>query len=146
MSNLSHRAECQNSTTLLRSVEMQNPSDNENRPQIFDKFRHIVYTIDQVLVKIREADDGSSLRVGWRHEKEEEEQEVEEEGGCSRQEEGSPSNPPIFLHYCSPSFSPPPSSPPPAPLFSSLPPSPLPGLSTNETRDSGSFTEIDLKE
>lgn len=27
--------------------------------------------------------------------------EWEEEGGCCRQEEDSPSNPPIFLHYCS---------------------------------------------
>lgn len=90
-----------------------------------------------------------SLRVGWRHEKE------GRRGHCSRQEEGSPSNPPIFLHYCSPSFSPPLSfSPPPTPtsspllssLPSSLPHSLLPDLSTNETGDSGSFAEIDLEE
>lgn len=46
-----------------------------------------------------------SLRVGWRHGKEAEEvvvAVVELRGwvGCTRQEEGSPSNPPIFLHYC----------------------------------------------
>lgn len=33
----------------------------------------------------------------------------------------------------------------PSPLVSSLPPSLLPDLSTNETGDSGSFTEIDLE-
>lgn len=88
-----------------------------------------------------------SLRVGWRHEKEEEEDEERGGGAADRKRArrlilqfSYITAPPPSLHL-HPSLR----HQTPHPLVSSLPPSRLPDLSTNETGDSGSFTEIDLE-